>query len=586
MNRVRVSLGSCGIAAGGKAVLAACEQAVSERGLDVDIGVTGCLGMCYREVIVVVESPALGRRAYGDVLPDAVAELLHTCFATPDLAPVGLLEDAAFLAPQDRRVLARCGAVDPASLREFEADGGLAGLRRALLKLTPEAIVDEVEHAGLRGRGGAGFATARKWRLARGARPEGRVVVCNADEGDPGAFMDRSLLEGDPYAVLEGLIIAGRAIEAEKGVVYVRDEYPLAVDRLQHALEALRAAGCLGADVLGTGWAFDITVRRGAGAFVCGEETALIAALEGRRGHPRSRPPFPVEAGLCGAPTVVNNVETLANVAWILARGANAFARVGTAESAGTKVFSLAGDVARGGLVEVAMGITIREVLHDIGGGPSGRRPLKAVQIGGPSGGCVPAALFDVPIDYESLTESGAMMGSGGLVAIDEGRCIVDMARFFLEFAERESCGKCSLCRLGTVRIREILQRLCDGEGKRKDLQRLHELGEALQQSSLCGLGRSAPNPVLSSLRHFPDEYEAHLRGECPAGRCRALIRFAIDPTVCEGCTLCLDQCPAEAIAPMGRLIPLKIEADLCVRCGGCRDVCRYRAVGAWPRAT
>ena len=584
MRRASVGLGSCGVAAGARAVRAALERALAGSGVLGPVEETGCLGLCHREPIVELESPELGRWFYGNVTPAVVPELVRAHFlegrplephvlAGPDRQP-------PFLARQERIALRNCGLIDPGSLEAFRAAGGYRGLERALTDLGPQRVIEEVEASGLRGRGGAGFPTGVKWRLAAASPGRDKVVICNADEGDPGAFMDRNLIEGDPFSVLEGLTIAAFAIGAGRGIFYVRDEYPLAVRRLETAVAQARHAGWLGAGVAGSGLSFDVEVRRGAGAFVCGEETALIASLEGRRGTPRRRPPFPVEAGLHGLPTVINNVETCANVPWILARGADAFHRLGTGESRGTKVFSLAGDVLRTGMVEVPMGVTIREVLEEIGGGSRGGRPLKAVQIGGPSGGCLPASLFDTAIDYQSLVETGAIMGSGGLVAMDDRTCMVDVARYFLAFTQAESCGKCTFCRVGTKRMLEVLERLCAGRGRRGDLGLLETLADQVRHHSLCGLGRSAPNPVLTTLRYFRGEYEAHLHnGRCPAGRCRELTRLHIDPWLCDGCTRCLDQCAVQAIAHDSRIIPLAIDPDACTRCGGCLDLCQFEAV-------
>ncbi len=586
MNRVVIGLGSCGVAAGGRQVRSAIESSLRELSVDAEITATGCNGLCFREVMVELHAPGRTPCLVGDVTPDAVPDLLSGWFTrgeVPAEQVIGrgddLAGEAAFTQRQQRIVLARCGRVDPDSLDDYLASGGYAGLKRALLELDPAGIIDEVEAAGLRGRGGAGFPTATKWRLARQAKETQRYVICNADEGDPGAFMDRNLVEADPYAVLEGLSIAARAIGAQQGFVYVRQEYPLAVERFTNAVQRARQGGWLGEDIAGSGWSFDVQIRRGAGAFVCGEETALIASLEGRRGIPRRRPPYPVERGFAGKPTSINNVETCAAVAWILANGAEGFARHGIGTSRGTKIFSLAGDIRRGGMVEVPMGITIGEIVNEIGGGSPSGRPIKAVQIGGPSGGCLPASLFDTPIDYESLLQTGAIMGSGSLIAMDEGCCMVDVARYFLAFTQDESCGHCTFCRIGTRRMLDILDRLCAGKGKKRDLDNLEALGRHVLDGSMCGLGGSAPNPVMTTLRYFRHEYEAHLDGRCPAAICRELIAYRIDPTLCDGCTLCLDQCTMLAIAPSSSAIPLTIDPETCTRCGGCMTVCRFEAV-------
>lgn len=587
MNRITIGMGSCGIAAGARRVQAAVERHLRQAGSETEVRITGCLGLCYREVLVELDGGALGRCLYGDVTPELVPALLDGHFQH-GVAPVDRLiargadleAEHAYLATQHRRVLGRCGRIDPESLADARSYGAYRGLERALANASPAAVLAEVAASGLRGRGGAGFPTARKWQLARAAAGGDRYVVCNADEGDPGAFMDRNLLEGDPHAVLEGMILAAWAIGAGQGIVYVRDEYPLAVQRLHKATQQARAAGLLGRAILGSPLDFDVSVRRGAGAFVCGEETALIAALEGERGIPRRRPPFPVERGLWGKPTSINNVETYANVAWILDHGAEAFAQCGSDGNRGTKIFSLAGDVRRGGMVEVELGTTIRHIVQTIGGGSRSGRPIKAVQIGGPSGGCLPASLFDTSIDYEALRGTGAIMGSGGLVVLDDSACMVDVARYFVGFSQDESCGRCSACRVGTRRMQEILDRICSGHGKQGDLEQLESLADLVAASSTCGLGRSAPAPVLTTLRWFRAEYEAHIaEHRCPAGRCRDLVRYEIEAHVCDGCTRCAEQCSSSAISLLGAGIPMAIDSGRCSRCGGCREVCAFGAV-------
>lgn len=555
MIRVAVGFGTCGLAAGAGRVYEAAAKALDDLRIDARLHKTGCLGPCWREPLL-----GIGDQVYGDVMPEEVpallrAHLLEGRILTDRLVTAGHGEDCI--------VLSRCGRVDPESLDDYLSYGGF----RAHLG-SPEEVIAQITASGLRGRGGAGFPTGKKWTLARAQAGADKVVVCNADEGDPGAFMDRNVLEGDPFAVIEGLLIAAFAVGATEAYVYVREEYPLAGQRIEGALAQLRARGLL---------TVPVHVRRGSGAFVCGEETALIASLEGRRPTPRTRPPFPVERGLFGRPTAINNVETLAAVPWILTHGATAFARHGHGTSRGTKVFSLTGDVRRPGMVEVPMGRTLREIVVGLGGG--GERRLKAVQIGGPSGGCLPASLFDTPIDYESLQRTGVIMGSGGLIALDESRCMVDLARYFVAFSTRESCGKCTFCRIGTRRMLDLLDRICGGEGRAGDLELLQALAEQVGPGSLCGLGRSAPNPVLTTLRYFKDEYEAHLQGRCPAGRCKGLVRYRIDPFVCDGCTTCFDQCAAEAIRKGVRAIGLAIDPEQCLRCGGCLDVCQFGAV-------
>ncbi len=586
MNLISVGLGSCGLAAGGKRVREAIVASLAELDMDVELRATGCMGMCFREVMVELTSDELGSQLYGDVTPELARELVHAHFREQLLVPANLIDrsgdsdEAEFLAAQTRIVLRNCGRIDPESLDDYVTAGGYGALRHVLTELEPDAVIDTIDAARLRGRGGAGFPTARKWRLARAVVADTTYLICNADEGDPGAFMDRNIIEGDPFAVVEGMTIAAYAIGAHDAIVYVRDEYPLAVERITNAVARARDGGWLGDDIHGSGFRLDIAIKRGAGAFVCGEETALIASLEGRRGTPHVRPPYPVEVGLHGQPTVINNVETYANVPWILTNGAEAFAALGTEGSRGTKVFSLAGDVARTGMVEVPMGVSLEVIVHEIGGGSATTRSIKAAQIGGPAGGCLPASVFaDTSVDYESLLDTGAIMGSGGLVVMDDSTCMVDVARYFIAFCADESCGKCTFCRIGTRRMLEILERLCAGKGRKADLNRLETLAHQVQGNSLCGLGKAAPNPVLTTLRYFRDEYEAHLTGVCPAGQCRALITLFIDVAVCEGCTLCLDQCAMVAINQHPRLIPLEIDTDVCVRCGGCFQTCPYDAI-------
>ena len=577
---VLVGMGSCGIAAGAREVHAAVERWLATNFPDAIVQPTGCYGLCYREVLLGLPMPGGGHTFVGDVTADRVPELLDAHFVRKQPSGGLLEQEQAFLDDQMRLALSRCGRVSPGSLDDYRALDGYVGLRKALTELTPDAVVERLRQSGLRGRGGAGFPTGRKWALARAAPGSQKVVICNADEGDPGAFMDRNLIEGDPFAVLEGMAIAGYAIGATTGLVYVRAEYPLAVERLEHAVAAATRAGLLGLGLMGTDVDFDVQIRRGAGAFVCGEETAMIASLHGGRGTPTRRPPYPVERGLGGQPTCINNVETLATVPWILRHGPRALRRIGTADSPGTKVFSLAGDLARTGLAEVPMGTTVRQLVCGIAGGSGTGLPLKAVQLGGPSGGCLPTSLFDTPIDYGSLASTGTIMGSGGLIGLDSSRCMVDIARYFLAFTQRESCGKCTFCRVGTKRMLEILERLCAGQGHPDDLPRLEKLAHAVAANSLCGLGKSAPTPVLTTLRYFRDEYEAHARHQqCPAGRCRQLIRYHIDPWLCDGCTLCRDGCPAGSISLTAGAIGLTIDPGICARCGGCRIVCPFGAV-------
>ncbi len=564
----------------------AFEREVEERGLSARLRRTGCVGMCYNEPIVDVETAEHGKVTYGGVTAENVARIVqeHVVEGAPVeewlvRAEGRDLPDEEYYSRQVRLVLRNAGLIDPESIDEYIEAGGYEALEKAVTSMSGESVIREISDSGLRGRGGAGFPTGTKWDLCRKQPAEPKYVIVNADEGDPGAFMDRSILEGDPHAVLEGLMIAAYAIGASEGYVYARAEYPLAVKRLKIAIGDARARGFLGDDILGSGFSFDVHVKEGAGAFVCGEETALIASIEGRRGMPRLRPPYPAVSGLWGKPTNNNNVETYANVPWIILNGAAAYAAYGTDTSKGTKVFALAGKIVRGGLVEVPMGIPLRDVIYEVGGGvPEGRR-FKAVQLGGPSGGCVPEEHIDIEVDYESVTKTGAIMGSGGMVVMDDSTCMIDIAKFFLEFTQDESCGKCTFCRVGTKRMLEILERICAGEGREGDIELLEELGRTIISSSLCGLGQSAPNPVLTTIKYFRDEYEAHIREKrCPALVCRALITYTIDPEKCTGCTLCVRKCSVDAIAGEKREAHT-IDQNLCTKCGACRDACKFDAV-------
>ncbi|MGA2132106.1 MAG: NADH-ubiquinone oxidoreductase-F iron-sulfur binding region domain-containing protein [Bryobacteraceae bacterium] len=550
---IRIGLGSCGIASGAEAVRDALQRVAKVK-------TVGCNGMCYREPLVQVVDAGGRVTFYSNVTVETARLIVRRHFKADGYHP----------APQKRIVLENCGAIDPLNIDDYLARDGYRALARCRTQLTPEQVTVAVTDSGLRGRGGAGFPTGRKWALGRAQADPVKYVVCNGDEGDPGAFMDRAVLESDPHRVLEGLAIAAYAIGAAEGYLYIRAEYPLAVRHVRAAIEQARARGYLGS--------LHLEVREGAGAFVCGEETALIQSLEGKRGMPRLRPPYPVERGFRGKPTIINNVETLACVPWIIRHGAAAFAAFGTATSKGTKVFALAGKINRGGLVEVPMGVTIREVVEDLGGGIKNGRRFKAVQLGGPSGGCIPARLADTPIDYDALAQTGAIMGSGGLVVLDDRDCMVDIARFFLKFTQAESCGKCTFCRIGTKRMLEILERLCAGEGRRDDLEKLETLADYVSRGSLCGLGQTAPNPVMTTLRYFREEYEAHLHEKrCPAGRCPALIRYRVTDN-CIGCTLCAQACPVGAIAyrPYEKH---EVDQRLCTRCDMCRQACQDDAI-------
>ena len=616
--QIRIGLGSCCMAKGSDDIFHVLREAVERSGAPVAVKRVGCVGMCHRTPMIEIVRPGQPSVFYAGLSPEEARELVARHFtgrwrwrlsrwwsrAMESLLleeEDGTLERSAmderepsvssFLGRQVHIATESFGKVDPLDLDEYVAHGGFSALARCLgvpapagdggtgapAPLEAPQLIETIEKSGLRGRGGAGFPTAAKWRLARQQPGDVKYVICNGDEGDPGAFMDRMLLESFPYRILEGLAIAAVAIGAHEGIFYIRHEYPLAVKRVRAAIKICRQRGWLGDRLLGADYPFHVSIKEGAGAFVCGEETALIASLEGQRGMPRLRPPFPAQQGLWGKPTVINNVETLALVPWIIRNGPAAFAAHGTATSKGTKVFALAGNVLRGGLIEIPMGTTIREIVEEIGGGVRPGRKFKAVQIGGPSGGCVPARLADTPVDFESLRAVGAIMGSGGLVVLDDSACMVDIARYFLQFTQNQSCGKCTFCRIGTRRMLDILDRLCTGKGQPRDLGELERLARQVGAGSLCGLGRTAPNPVLTTLEHFRGEYEAHLRGRCPAGKCTALIQYHINER-CTGCTLCAQHCPVDAIplTPYARHV---IDPAKCTRCDSCRQVCPHSAV-------
>ena len=571
-NRVTVGMGSCGIAAGAAEIFRRLREYHPVS--------VGCVGMCYLEPIVAVD-----RQMYVKVNAKAVEEIIKLLerkendAALYEISP----EDLGILRGQNRIVLRNCGVIDPGNIDEYLAREGYRAIQACVQTKTPQEVIAEIKLSGLAGRGGAGFPTWFKWQAARDAAGEAKYVICNADEGDPGAFMDRAVIEGDPHALIEGMMAAAYAIGAAQGVVYVRAEYPLAIQRLETALRQAREKNLLGQNIFGSKFSFDIKIKAGAGAFVCGEETALIASLEGERGMPRLKPPFPAQKGLWGKPSNINNVETYANMPWILRSGGSAFAAIGTEHSKGTKVFALTGKIAKGGLVEVPMGSSIRDVVFGLGGGidePDGVT-FKSVQMGGPSGGCIPAALADTPIDYKSLAATGAIMGSGGMVGMDESTCMVDMARFFLDFTVKESCGKCVHCRIGNKRMLEILRRICAGEGREGDIALLEALSEQIKAGSLCALGQTAPNPVLTTIKYFRGEYEDHIaRKKCTAHRCRPLLTYTIDEAKCAGCTLCARGCPAGAIAGALKR-PHTIDNGKCAKCGACKDVCKFGAVTA-----
>ena len=580
--KVVVGQGSCGIATGAKKTSNEFERIVAEKNLtNVVIDKTGCIGTCYLEPIVDVynEEGALEAR-YVKCTPDKVAEIVdeHLIGGKPVEKYVIPTEDESFLSQQQRIVLRNCGKINPEKIEEYLAVGGYEAARKVITSMTPDQVIEEIKVSGLRGRGGAGFPTWFKWNAIKSNKGAQKYMVCNADEGDPGAFMDRSVLEGDPHSLLEGMIIGGFAAGATEGIIYCRAEYPLAIARLEIAMAQAREKGYLGKNLFGTDFSFDIRIKAGAGAFVCGEETALIASLEGERGMPRLKPPFPAAKGYWKLPTNINNVETYANVAWIIANGGQAFADRGAEKSKGSKVFALAGKIKKGGLVEVPMGMTLREVIYNIGGGIKNDKEFKAVQMGGPSGGCIPAQLIDTPVTYEDINKTGAIVGSGGMIVMDEDTCMVDMARFFLDFTRKESCGKCNYCRIGTKRMLEILERITKGEGKDGDIELLEELAGKIKDGAMCGLGQTAPNPVLTTIRYFRNEYEDHIYNhKCTAESCKALIHYEITDD-CKGCGKCARNCPVNAITGEKKQVH-KIDSNVCIKCGKCEDNCAFGAV-------
>jgi NADH-quinone oxidoreductase subunit F len=587
-----IGTATCGRSAGALEVLEVFQKEISQRGIEAHIVEVGCIGLCSAEPLVCISKPGKPGICYGNITPKRGLELIENYLVKDDCCAdyaLGVLEgegldgivplfETSFFRDQVRRTLGRCGMIDPCNINHYISHNGYSGLINAL-EIGSEKVIEQVKMSGLRGRGGAGFPTWHKWQLCKEAKASEKYMVCNADEGDPGAFMNRSLLEGDPHALLEGMLIAGYAIGASLGYIYCRAEYPLALERLRTAIGQAQDYGLLGENILGSGFDFQVKLKEGAGAFVCGEETALIASIEGDRGMPRPRPPFPANSGLWQKPTIINNVETLAAVALVLQNGAEWFAQYGTEQSKGTKTFALVGQVKNTGLVEVPLGITLKEMIFDIGGGVLGNKQFKAVQTGGPSGGCIPYELLNTPVDYDSLKAAGTIMGSGGMVVMDENTCMVDFARYFLDFAQKESCGKCVPCRLGTKQLLDILEDITTGKGREGDIALLVEIGEAIKAGSICGLGQTAPNPVLTTIRYFRDEYDAHVKyKQCPAGVCRELTRFEIEKEVCTGCGLCRKACPLEAILGE-RKKAHEIIQERCTRCGVCREVCPFGAV-------
>ena len=599
--RISVGMATCGLAAGADAVFDALRKEAESLGFDLMLVATGCIGYCQQEPLVDVRMPERGRVLYAHMTSERARKLIaelsagkfpadHALASIHEetsnflnraavLSKIPLISELPFYAQQHKIILRNSGLIDPCSIEEYAARGGYQSLSRALLKLSPQDVIDEITRSGLRGRGGGGFPTGKKWQVCRNATGKPKYIICNADEGDPGAYMDRTVLESDPYSVIEGMTIGGYAIGARHGHIYIRNEYPLAIERIKSAIARAEASGLLGDDIFGSGFNFAIDVVRGAGGFVCGEETALIASIEGGLGEPRPRPPYPAVNGLWDKPTIINNVKTWASVSAIVARGAEWYSNIGAKGNTGTVVFSLVGKVANTGLVEVPLGLTLQDMIEGIGHGGLDGNTVKAVQTGGPSGGCVPAKLFHLPIDYEALTKAGSIMGSGGMVVMDENTCMVDVARYFLKFTMAESCGKCTSCREGTHYMYEILSRIVEGKGTPDDIHLLEEIGRWVKGTSLCGLGQTAPNPVLSTLRYFRDEYDAHvIEKRCPAGYCRALIQLTIEPDLCNGCGLCLRECPAGAINGEKKK-PHSIDPELCNHCRTCYDVCPEGAV-------
>jgi len=583
--QIRVAMATCGIASGARAVMNTFIEKIEKEKIPAVVTQGGCMGYCYAEPTVEVKIPGKDPVVFGYVDSNVAIDIIDKYILKGELLdgiiPVNYqtFNEDSKTQKQIRIALRNCGFIDPENIDEYIARDGYEALGNILTEMTPAQAIDIMKKSGLRGRGGGGFPTGLKWEISSNSKSDQKYVVCNADEGDPGAFMDRSILEGDPHSVIEAMAICGYCIGASRGVVYVRAEYPLAIQRLKVAARQARVYGLLGNDILGTGFSFDIELRYGAGAFVCGEETAMIKSMEGLRGEPTVKPPFPAEKGFRDKPTNVNNVETFANVPAIFLRGAEWYASIGTEKSKGTKVFALAGKINNVGLIEVPMGITLREIIFEIGGGIKDGKKFKAAQTGGPSGGCLTEKHLDIPIDFDNLIAAGSMMGSGGLIVMDEDDCMVAVAKFYLEFTVEESCGKCAPCRIGNKRLHEILEKICNGKGTEEDIEYLKNLGKVIKDTSLCGLGQSSPNPVLSTIEHFLDEYLAHVKErKCPAGRCKALKLYTILPDKCTGCTACVRACPVGAITGEKRQLHV-IDAEKCIRCGACYDKCKFTAI-------
>lgn len=582
---IKVGLASCGLAAGAGEVYDAITKHLKKQSIDAEVKKTACIGMCFVEPLVEIYEEEKKSITYGNVTPENVGDIIDAYSKGKPreeniiISNVLKGSENKTFEQQERIVLRNCGIIDPVSIDDYLANDGYRALEKSIKELSREEIIEEIKNSGLRGRGGAGFPTGLKWQFAYNAANDKKYIVCNADEGDPGAFMDRSILEGDPHSVIEGMIIGAYTIGADEGYIYCRAEYPLAIKHLNIAIEQATEKGYLGNNIFGSNFNFELHIKEGAGAFVCGEETALMASIEGKRGMPTIRPPFPAQSGLWGKPTNINNVETFANIAWIILNGSEKYAKLGTEKSHGTKVFALAGKIKNSGLIEVPMGMPLKDVIYNVGGGMKTQKPFKGVQLGGPSGGCLPAELLDTIVDYDSINKTGAIMGSGGMVVMDTASCMVDIAKFFLNFTQNESCGKCTFCRVGTKRMLEILNRISEGKGKMEDLDTLEELAQNIIKGSLCGLGQTAPNPVLTTLKYFRDEYIAHIKDKtCPAGVCTSLLKYEVIEDKCVGCTVCAMKCPVKCISGERKKVH-NIDQSVCIKCGACYDACKFDAI-------